>query len=93
MKNLIGVHKRIREVNKQREDKGQKPMFSFLDKEIAAILNIIKEDVDAKVYDSNDFLKKDAYFGRTVMARLLVGDNADLHSMECYDPSAGQVRL
>lgn len=62
------VHKRIREVNKQREDKGQKPMFSFLDEEIATILNIIKEDVDAKVYDRNDILKKDAYFGRTVMA-------------------------
>lgn len=52
------VHKRIREVNKQREEKGQKPMFSFLDEEIAAILNIIKEDVDAKVYDRNDILKK-----------------------------------
>ena len=62
------VHKRIREVNKQREDKGQKPMFSFLDEEIAIILNIIKEDVDAKVYDRNDILKKDAYFGRMVMA-------------------------
>ena len=62
------VHKRIREVNKQREEKGQKPMFSFLDEEIAAILNIIKEDVDAKVYDRNDILIKDAYFGRTVMA-------------------------
>lgn len=62
------VHKRIRELNKQREEKGQKPMFSFLDEEIAAILNIIKEDVDAKVYDRNDILKKDAYFGRTVMS-------------------------
>ena len=62
------VHKRIREVNKQREEKGQKPMFSFLDDEIVAILNIIKKDVDAKVYDRNDILKKDAYFGRTVMA-------------------------
>ncbi len=68
MKKFARVHKRIREVNKQREDKGQKPMFSFLDEEIAAILNIIKEDVDAKVYDRNDILKKDAYFGRTVMA-------------------------
>lgn len=61
------VHKRIREVNRQRKDKGQKPMFSFLDDEIAYILNIIKKDVDAKVYDRNDILKKDAYFGRTVM--------------------------
>lgn len=62
------VHKRIREANKQREEKGQKPMFSFLDDEIASILNIIKKDVDAKVYDRNDILKKDAYFNRTVMA-------------------------
>lgn len=62
------VHKRIREVNKQREEKEQKPMFSFLDDEVVTILNIIKEDVDAKVYDRNDILKKDAYFGRTVMA-------------------------
>lgn len=62
------VHKRIREVNKQRKEKGQKPMFSFLDDEIVVILNIIKDDVDAKVYDRNDILKKDAYFGRTVMS-------------------------
>lgn len=29
----------------------------------------------------------------TIMARLLVGDNADLHSQECYDPSAGTGTL
>ena len=29
----------------------------------------------------------------TIMARLLVGDNADLHSMQCYDPSAGTGTL
>lgn len=62
------VHKRIREVNQQRQEKGKKPMFSFLDDEIMTILNIIKEDVDSAVYDRNDILKKDAYFGRTVMA-------------------------
>ena len=28
-----------------------------------------------------------------IMARLLVGDNADLHNMECYDPSAGTGTL
>lgn len=33
-------------------------MFSFLDDEIVTILNIIKEDVDAKVYDRNDILKR-----------------------------------
>ena len=29
----------------------------------------------------------------TIMARLLVGDNADYHSIECYDPSAGTGTL
>ena len=29
----------------------------------------------------------------TIMARLLVGDNTDLHSIECYDPSAGTGTL
>lgn len=29
----------------------------------------------------------------TIMARLLVGDNTDLHSVECYDPSAGTGTL
>jgi type I restriction enzyme M protein len=28
-----------------------------------------------------------------IMARLLVGDNTDLHSVECYDPSAGTGTL
>lgn len=29
----------------------------------------------------------------TIMAKLLVGENADLHSIECYDPSAGTGTL
>lgn len=29
----------------------------------------------------------------TIMARLLVGDGADLHNIECYDPSAGTGTL
>lgn len=29
----------------------------------------------------------------TIMARLLVGDNSNLHNMECYDPSAGTGTL
>lgn len=61
------VHKRIREVNVERQQQGKKPMFSFLDEEIMVILNIIKEDIDSKVYDRNDILKKDAYFAQTVM--------------------------
>ena len=61
------VHKRIREENKKREEQGEQPLFSFLDEEIMVILNIIKEDIDSKVYDRNDILKKDAYFNRTVL--------------------------
>ncbi len=62
------VHKRIREVNQERKLQGQKPMISFLDDDIMVILNIIKEDIDSKVYDRNDILKRDAYFSRTVMS-------------------------
>lgn len=62
------IHKRIREVNQERTETHKKPMFSFLDEEIMAILNIIKSDIDQKVYDRNDILKKDAYFERTVLA-------------------------
>lgn len=62
------VHKRIREENKKREVENKKPMFSFKDEEIMVILKIIKEDIDSKVYDRNDILKKDAYFSRTVLS-------------------------
>ena len=61
------VHKRIREVNQERKGQGKQPMFSFLDEEIMIILNTIKDDVDSKVYDRNDILKKDAYFDKTVL--------------------------
>jgi len=60
------VHKRIQEANKERQEKHQKPMFSFLDDEIMVILKMIKEDVDSKVYDRNNILRQDAYFRRTV---------------------------
>lgn len=62
------VHKRIREVNKKRETEHKAPMFSFREEEIMVILKIIKEDIDAKVYDKNDILKKDSYFSRTVLS-------------------------
>ena len=62
------VHKRIHEVNKRRESEHKAPMFSFKDEEIMVILKIIKEDIDAKVYDKNDILKKDSYFSRTVLS-------------------------
>ena len=60
------VHKRIREVNQERKEQGEQPVFSLLDHEIMVILNMIKDDIDSQVYDRNDILKRDAYFARTV---------------------------
>ncbi|MDE6562608.1 MAG: HsdR family type I site-specific deoxyribonuclease [Muribaculaceae bacterium] len=61
------VHKRIREINSDRKAADKKPIFTFSDHEISVILNMIKEDVDQRVYDKNDILKKDAYFEQTVL--------------------------
>lgn len=60
------VHKRIREINGERKTQEKKPIFTFSDYEISVILNMIKEDIDQRVYDKNDILKKDAYFEQTV---------------------------
>lgn len=62
------MHKRIREVNANRKVDNKNPMFAFSDQTICIILNMIKEEVDSKVYDRNDILKKDAYFEQTVLA-------------------------
>ena len=61
------VHKRIREINSERKEQARKPIFTFSDYEISIILNMIKEDVDQRVYDKNDILKKDAFFEQTVL--------------------------
>ena len=37
------------------------------------VLLSIKADVDQKVYDRNDILKKDAYFEQTVMTQVKLG--------------------
>ena len=62
------VHKRIREVNLERSQAKKPPMFSFRDEEIMIILKMIKLDIDGRVYDKNDILKKDAFFARTVQS-------------------------
>lgn len=67
------VHKRIREENKAREPKHQAPIISKFDEEIVQALLIIKEMIDAKVFDRNDILKQDAYFGKTVMKEIADG--------------------
>jgi len=67
------VHKRIREENKAREPKHQAPIISKFDEEIVQALLTIKGTIDTKVFDRNDILKQDAYFGKTVMKEIADG--------------------
>ena len=49
---------------------------SRLFQSMISIINVllsIKSDIDQKVYDRNDILKKDAYFERTVMTQIKAG--------------------
>ncbi|MBR3206856.1 MAG: hypothetical protein IKF58_10655, partial [Bacillus sp. (in: Bacteria)] len=67
------VHKRIREENERRRKEGRAPIVSEFDESIMEVLLSIKADVDQKVYDRNDILKKDAYFEQTVMTQVKIG--------------------
>lgn len=69
------VHKRIREENERRKISGHKPIVSMYDESIMSVMLSIKADIDQKVYDRNDILKKDAYFEQTVMAQIKEGLN------------------
>ncbi len=67
------VHKRIKEENEHRTSEGKDPLVSAYDESIMSVLLAIKEDLDQKVYDRNDILKKDAYFEQTVMTQIRLG--------------------
>lgn len=67
------IHKRIREENQQRATSGKKPLVSTYDETIMSVLLSIKNDIDQKVYDRNDILKKDEYFEQTVMSQIKLG--------------------
>lgn len=67
------VHKRIREENAERQKDGKAPVVSLYDEAIMGVLLSIKNDIDQKVYDRNDILKKDAYFEKTVMTQIKEG--------------------
>ena len=67
------VHKRIREENAERQKTGKAPVVSLYDEAIMSVLLSIKNDIDQKVYDRNDILKKDAYFEKTVMTQIKEG--------------------
>lgn len=67
------VHKRIREENQIRKAHHEEPIVSEFDMQIMSVLLSIKKNIDQKVYDKNDILKKDAYFEQTVMAQIKEG--------------------
>lgn len=67
------VHKRIREENKSRECHHKDPIISKYDEDIVQALLTIKGTIDSKVYDRNDILKQDTYFGKTVMQEIALG--------------------
>lgn len=67
---FANVHKRIREENKRRFAEHKTAIFSYYDDNIVAILTDIKSEIDQKVYDRNDILKKDEYFEMTVMTEI-----------------------
>lgn len=67
---FANVHKRIREENKRRFAEHKAAIFSYYDDNIVAILTDIKSEIDQKVYDRNDILKKDEYFEMTVMTEI-----------------------
>lgn len=67
------VHKRIREENAIRKTENRQPLVSDFDVSIMKVLLSIKSDIDQKVYDKNDILKKDAYFEQTVMTQIKEG--------------------
>lgn len=69
-KKFVRVHKRISEENKIRRKGEQKPIISEYDEDILTILNNIKDNVDRKVYDKDDILRKDIYFTRIVMREI-----------------------
>ena len=67
---FANVHKRKREENKRRFAEHKAAIFSYYDDNIVAILTDIKSEIDQKVYDRNDILKKDEYFEMTVMTEI-----------------------
>lgn len=83
---FLRVHKRIAEENKKRASKASSkpnadPIISTYDEEILNVLQTLKSNIDEKVYDRNDILKQDAYFGKTIMQQVIEGLNAiGLHS-------------
>lgn len=88
------VHKRIREENQVRKARNTAPIVSDFDMQIMGVLLSIKANIDQKVYDKNDILKKDAYFEQTVMTQIKEGlDNLGITEQKREDRLFIQSRI
>lgn len=88
------VHKRIREENQARKARNAAPIVSDFDMQIMGVLLSIKANIDQKVYDKNDILKKDAYFEQTVMTQIKEGlDNLGIAEQKREDRLFIQSRI
>lgn len=84
---FVRVHKRIREENIRRSAVGEKMVISQFEDDIKNALITIKDEIDQKVYDRNDILKKDAYFEQTVMVQI----NASLDKLNLKNTREDRV--
>lgn len=87
------VHKRIKEENERRKMTSATPIASEYDEDIVDVLNTIKRNIDSKVYDRNDILKKDAYFEQTVMKEITDSMNSMNFSNSREDRTFIQFRV
>lgn len=63
---FVRIHKRIREANVSRMQKGNPYIISEFEDDIVYALMKVKACIDQKVFDRNNILKKDDYFENTV---------------------------
>ena len=70
---FVRIHKRIYEENQKRKTAGKEPIISPFEDTILTVLTGIKQEIDQKVYDRNDILKRDSYFEQTVMNQVKEG--------------------
>lgn len=87
------LHKRIKEENERRKMIAVPPIASEYDEDIVDVLNTIKRNIDSKVYDRNDILKKDAYFEQIVMKEITDTMNNMNFSSNREDRSFIQIRV
>ena len=87
------LHKRIKEENERRKMTSAPPIASEYDEDIVDVLNTIKRNIDSKVYDRNDILKKDAYFEQVVMKEITDSMNKMNFSSNREDRAFIQFRV